>query len=346
MILKELIIYCSKLYLNKIIFVAAVLFFYRSTLSFAYVGDNPYFKQLSKFKDSTAEDGDRQFLTTQEVDFAYNKITENNQKLIMTAEEAKVEKDKKADSTIQDSKKDKERQDTNSLFNRKTPKVTAKLGTYSSVRLYYDTPTNINFSASEKRNLGSSTNSVKLFDGKASFHGMPSFSIAIGNDKLSYYRWEVELGYIPLKHKSVSHETNQTDNKGSNFDFSPSNLDVHIVNLSTNHFLQKSIFDEQYMIFAGAGVGIGYAFPSSKYLSSDLLLPTAQFFTGVTFSFTDKSKLSVFYRLFYADLTLYNKTPYKDLNGKLQPFRPIESGYLDFSSLIIQGIGIEYLFYP
>lgn len=334
-----------------------LLFIYFILLSSIEVNANELYsvnsskkKQLNKLNQSNGIDSHK-ILN----DYSINKLDEklnriapvtNLQNEQKPAESEQKNKDKPKTDGIEPKKDDKKPEmATPPKPSLPTPNTIA--GMYGSVRVYYDMPMQADFSASEKRLYTVPAKEVDLFTGKATFKSIPSFSIAVGNEMKQFYRWEMELGYIPIVGDSISNlATSPTLGESSSFDVTASMFSMHFMNVSTNHFIKFPILDNEYEIFIGGGIGIGYAFPmSSEPLASNFILPTAQLMSGIEFTFGDRSKIAIFYRLFYADFKLHNKVPFYDKNNIAPDLRPIDYGSLHIQDLFINGIGIEYKFY-
>jgi hypothetical protein len=221
-------------------------------------------------------------------------------------------------------------------------KPTEVIGPHMGARLFFNLATTVDFSASETRN----NINRNLFSGSLEYNMLPSLSVFAGDEFRQWFKWEVEVAYIPLTvNKFAKFNTDISANPGSNFDQNKSYFEMHLFTLVPNAFLKLSILDDSTILFIGAGVGVGYAVPASDFLLGDFAVPVVQCMAGVQFAVSQTSKVSVLYRMMFTNFILHNKNAFIDSNKVLQNARPIQDGVLSVQNVFIHGIGIEWAFF-
>jgi len=224
----------------------------------------------------------------------------------------------------------------------KSIKPTEVIGPYMGARLFFNLATTVDFTASETRN----NVNKKLFSGSLEYNMLPSLSVFAGDEFKKWFKWEVEISYIPLTvNKFAKFTTDSSANPGSSFDQNKSYFEMHLFTLVPNAFLKFSLFDDSTILFIGAGVGVGYAIPASDFLLGDFAVPVVQCMAGAQFAISQTSKVSVLYRMMFTNFILHNKNAFTDTNKVLQNARPIQDGILSVQNVFIHGIGIEWAFF-
>lgn len=295
-------------------------------------------------------------IKTEEQQMVKNVLTMNN---VGTQDSLNEKQPSKRDLMLQgkdSSKQDKE--EKNKVEGTKTSWIDSWLvykdvkpmdyiGAYSIFKLLFTWPAGMKFSSNETRTVGEKQISAELFNGSADMGFMPAFFISAGNDRFKFWRWEVELGYIPLRVSEIKLlEMNTVDNPGSSFIVSKKNLGTHFINLNFNNYVQFAFFDKSIVTFFGIGLGIGYAWSFDRSrLSSNFVLPVISAYFGFTFMISKTRKMNISYRLSYADFSISNKYAWPDKNKVLSDSRPIVGGKTSFKDLFISAISIEYMFY-
>ena len=220
------------------------------------------------------------------------------------------------------------------------------IGSYSSAKLMLIWPLDIKFTADQITPYGTNKVKTDLFNGKAYYGIMPALYLAFGSDKVKYWRWEVELGYLPIRANKIKDViTNIDDHPYSNFSPTTKQLSVHVLNINLNNYAQYAFFNKSIVGFVGLGIGLGYAWSWDKILSSNFILPVITGQIGITFMLTKERKMSVAYRMSYMNFKINNKYRFVDNNNPTQSTGSIIGGGLSFKDLIVQGITIEYKFY-
>ncbi len=218
-------------------------------------------------------------------------------------------------------------------------------GAYRSVKLMVTFPYSFNFGGMETQLLNSRGDTIdyNIFQGSGSLRIMPSFAFAVGYAFPSYYSFEVELQYLPINSKLNSISSLY----GHNFKISGQAISVDIMMLSLNNYLRGCFFSGKLSVFFGLGIGIGYGFSKDSYfLSSNLILPTFNATLGVGFGIGQNTVINIFWRTtFIPTIEMYNKTAFEDTTNAFVNLRPIQSGKMKMSNVLINAIGIELLFY-
>lgn len=209
------------------------------------------------------------------------------------------------------------------------------VGEYTAFRFWLASPMYTNVNARETTANGT----MDLFSGKAKYHIMPAFSVAFGNDRFKFWRYELELGYIPLLSSGIRNFSPSKDAAGLDLSVTKKDLSLHLMTLSFNNFIQHEFFDKKLVGFAGLGLGVGHAWSMDSKLSSDFVMPIVTGHLGISFMIGNKSKINISYTMLYSQMSIGNKYSFaKDGHA-------IKGGSLKFSRLLINGFSVEYLFY-
>ena len=209
------------------------------------------------------------------------------------------------------------------------------VGEYTAFRFWFASPMFANVNARETNANGT----MDLFSGKAKYHIMPAFSVAFGNDRFKFWRYELELGYIPLLSSGISNFSQSGDASGLDISVTKKDLSMHLMTLAFNNFIQHEFFDKKLVGFAGLGLGVGHAWSMGAKLSSDFVMPIVTGHLGISFMIGNKSKINISYTMLYSQMSIGNKYSFaKDGHA-------IKGGSLKFSRLLINGFSVEYLFY-
>ena len=221
------------------------------------------------------------------------------------------------------------------------------LGEYLNFKVWLTWPMSTNISAKETSGYTDNYHTTQLFTGKAKYYLLPAIFISAGNDRFKWWRWEIELGYIPLLAKNTGNLVTSSETSGYTFKINNKDLSVHLLTLSLNNFLQHDFFNKKLVGFVGLGIGIGYAWSMGTTLSSDFVMPIITGHLGISFMVGKKSKMNIAYTMMYSQMRLPNKYSFNRYNqyGADGSNRAIQSGTLKFSQILINGISIEYLFY-
>ena len=233
------------------------------------------------------------------------------------------------------------------------PKTSVKpfelIGAYISFKLWLAWTTSSNVSASETTSIHDTSATKDLFTGKAKFNILPAFSIAVGNDRFKWWRWEIELGYNPTLSSGISNLTSSEEMSAYSFDISKKDISFHLLHLSMNNYLQYAFFDKTIVGYIGLGLGVGYAWSMSSTLSSDFVMPMVKGTIGFSFMLTNKAKLNISYNLIYTNINIpsnYAFARVRNSNGsKTASNYAIQGGSLKFKNVIINAITFEYQFY-
>ncbi len=311
-------------------------------------------ENVKKIHDSKLEELKQQELNTELV-----KILQERQKTFYADEQ----KQTKREEFLQNNEAKKGETNTKDDDNKDTKKVQKKswldnwlvnkdvkpfdyVGRYSAFKLLLLWPLGIKFSAEETRSYGNTTKEAHLFDGRANYGIMPGFYLSAGSDRFKYWRWEVELGYLPIRaNKIYDVVIDNVANPYSNFAISNKELSVHILNINFNNYAQYAFFDKSIVAFIGVGIGLGYAWSWDSKISSNFILPVITGQIGINFMVSKTRKMSISYRLSYMNFKINNKYPFIDEKNYLKSNRSIVGGGISFKDLMVQGITIEYQFY-
>ena len=231
------------------------------------------------------------------------------------------------------------------------PKIETKpfemIGMYTIFKLMMAYPFDSKISANEITQLSDVKTDLNLFTGTAKFYIMPSIFISVGNDKFKYWRYEVELGYIPILASNTGETVATKDVPNYTFYPEKKDLSFHLMTISFNNFLQYAFFDKRLVGYVGIGIGAGYAWTMGNTLSSDFVLPYFSGMLGVSFMVGKKSKLNIGYTVSYTNVSLPNNFSFNRTNayGVNANNKAIQGGHLKFSNFLINGLSIEYQFY-
>lgn len=255
-------------------------------------------------------------------------------------------KEDKGESDTQISKKEQKKTWLDSWFPDTGQKPFEMVGAYTSIKLLIADTMNTNVSAKETTALHDTSTTKDLFSGTAKFRMMPAIMVAVGNDRFKYFRWEFELGYIPLLLKSASLKVSD-DYAGYTFYMSKKDLSIHLMTLCYNNYLQYAFFDKKLVGFLGIGIGVGYGFSMGNTLSSDFAMPIVKAQLGVSFLVGRKSKVNIAYTMMYTKMDMPNKYSFDrtDQAGRDWSNRAIQKGSLKFQTIITNAISLEYQFY-
>ena len=220
------------------------------------------------------------------------------------------------------------------------------VGMYNSIKLALIIPNDTKFSATEITRLGDNTTTHNLFSGKSQNGFMPALYIAVGNDKWKWFKWEVELGYIPFRASGFNYTKGDNIADNTTFKLSKKHFSAHILSLGLNGFLQLSFLDGKVVSFIGLGVAMGYAWSWHRDLSGDFVLPVVKGALGFTILVRDKGKLNISYNISYMSLRLGSKYQFtRVINGVEQQKQAIYNGELKIKDAILNAIQFEYQFY-
>ena len=222
------------------------------------------------------------------------------------------------------------------------------VGAYTTFKLWLSYPMATSISAKETRRISDNTTTTNLFTGTAKFHIMPSFFVACGNDRFKWWRWEVELGYLPILASNNGDPQATSETTGYTFYPTKKDLSFHLLTLSLNNFVQHDFFNKKLVGFVGLGIGVGYAWSMSSRMSSDFVMPIITGHLGISFMVGKKSKINLAYTLMYSKMSMPNKYSFDRVNayGADGSNKSILSGSsLKFDSLLINSLSIEYQFY-
>ena len=221
------------------------------------------------------------------------------------------------------------------------------VGAYTSFKLLAVMPFNLNISANETSGMYGNYSQKQLFTGVAKYFITPAFAIAVGNDKIKWWRWETELGYFPIIARNKGSVSTQDSMSGYKFLLTRKDLSMHLLTMSFNNFLQHAFLDENLVCYVGLGAGVGYAWSMSSKLSSDFVMPIVNGSFGVSFMVAKKTKMNISYMIMYSRFGLPNKYQFNRISpaGKKEGDRAIQSGKLKFNQFLINVFSIELLLY-
>lgn len=308
--------------------------------------DNLDLENVKKIHNSTLEE-----LKQQELNMELVRLLQERQKTFYAEEQKQSKREQflQNNENVKDGDKGVKTQKKSWLDNwlvNKDVKPFDYVGIYSTFKLLLLWPLSIKFSADETRSYGSATKEAHLFDGKANYGIMPGFYLSAGSDRFKYWKWEVELGYLPIRANKIQDLViDNTANPYSAFSVSNKELSVHILNINFNNYAQYAFFDKSVVGFVGVGIGLGYAWSWDKKISSNFILPVITGQIGITFMVAKTRKMSISYRLSYMNFKINNKYPFIDEKNYLKSNRSIIGGGISFKDLMVQGITIEYQFY-
>ena len=221
------------------------------------------------------------------------------------------------------------------------------VGAYTSFKVWLSYPMATSISAKETRRISDNTTTTNLFTGTAKFSIMPSFFMAYGNDRFKFWRWEVELGYLPILASNNGEPQATSETTGYTFYPTKKDLSFHLLTLSLNNFVQHDFFHNKLVGFVGIGIGVGYAWSMSSRMSSDFVMPIITGHLGMSFMVGKKSKVNLGYTLMYSKFYMPNKYSFdrRNANGLDGSNRAIQSGSVSFEQFLIHSLSIEYQFY-
>ncbi len=222
------------------------------------------------------------------------------------------------------------------------------VGAYTTFKVMLIKPVRTKIGATEKRNSGGETKSYDLFSGETDFKFFPAFFVAIGNDRLKWLRWEVELGYLPLLSTGATSLTSSSDMSNYTFTTTKEELSVHLMTLALNGFIQHDYFNKNLVLYLGMGIGVGYGFSFSSTLGSNFVMPIINLDAGLSFMVGKKSKINIGYRFMYATMNMPNRYAFGRANSygnTNSTNKAILGGSLKFDKLFINAIVFEYQFY-
>ena len=261
-------------------------------------------------------------------------------------------KDKQQAPATNVEKKDDKKNEKKSWIDDWLPETSIKpfemVGAYTSFKIMLIKPMSTNISATEKRNSSGETKSYDLFSGKTNFKFFPAFFVAIGNDRFKWFRWEVELGYLPLWSTGAGTLTSSSDMSNYTFTTTKDELSVHLTTLALNGFIQHDYFNKNLVFYIGMGIGVGYGFSFSKTLGSNFVMPIINLDAGFSFMVGKKAKINLGYRFMYSTMSMPNRYAFTRSNqygNTNSTNRAILGGSLKFDKLFINAIVVEYQFY-
>ena len=219
------------------------------------------------------------------------------------------------------------------------------VGAYSSFKLMLAMPVSMKFSANEITGHSGEYKTNQLFDGSARYNLMPAFFISVGNDRFKWWRWEAELGYLPLISSGVNRLNVSKEMSEYSFSVEKKDLSMHLLTFTMNNFLQHDFFNKKLVAFVGLGVGVGYVWSMSKALSSEFVMPIVTGSLGVSFMVGKKSKMNISYTFMYSQMSIPNRYGFKRSKDSTPISDAIRGGKIRFDQLLINGFSIEYLFY-
>ena len=215
------------------------------------------------------------------------------------------------------------------------------VGAFATVKLGFVWPLNTKLSADETQVANTTQSKVHLFDAVGVYGLMPAVFLSAGNDRYKYWKWEFEIGYMPIRGKKVQDmKTDYTD-----MTLSKKEISTHLLTLSFNNFGQYPILNKKVVLFAGIGLGIGYAWSWDYKMRGNFILPTINAQVGFSMMITKNKQVNFAYRLSYATFKLQNKYPFHDNAGMYSSSRSIIGGGLHFKDMMVQTFTIEYQFY-
>ena len=220
------------------------------------------------------------------------------------------------------------------------------VGAFATIKLGFVWPLNTKLTADETRVAGTYQNKVHLFDAVGVYGLMPAVFLSAGNDRYKYWKWEFEIGYTPIRGRSVKDMITDTDgSRYADFSLSKKEISVHMLTLNFNNFGQYPILNKKVVLFAGIGLGIGYAWSWDYKMRGNFILPTINAQLGFSMMITKNKQVNFAYRLSYATFKLQNKYPFHDNAGMYSSSRSIIGGGLHFKDMMVQTFTIEYQFY-
>lgn len=339
-------IYFKRDIINIMTFVILILWFLFCGFTEAkesYFQTDPYYRQIEKFYDQNTVIVDRSAISSEDLSKIEPEVDAKKEvKEVAKITSAEVEKKEKSQvSIILDTVKDFMKDVDTKI--KDAPPVADLNGYYMALKFYGSYLDNINFSVYEQP-YGSTRQT--LVNGSVSYSMAPSPSFAIGQEGKKYYRYEVELNYLPLFVTSFD-SINSSYAKNSSFDISSNTLSADILNLSLNGFLKfNAPFTSRIMCFVGGGIGFGYGIPrDDRYLSGDIIFPSFQGIFGVNTAVTSKIKVGIYFKISYMNMSLHNKSAFNDTTLRLVDHRPIKDGYVEYKDLLTQSLGLELSFY-
>lgn len=220
------------------------------------------------------------------------------------------------------------------------------VGAFATMKLGFVLPLNTKLVADETRVAGTNQSKLHLFDAVGMYGLMPAVFLSAGNDRYKYWKWEFEIGYVPIRGRKVKDMTTDTDNnRYADFSLSKKEISVHMLTLSFNNFGQYPILNKKVVLFLGIGLGIGYAWSWDYKMRGNFILPTINAQIGFSMMITKNKQVNFAYRLSYATFKLQNKYPFHDNAGMYSNSRSIIGGGIHFKDMMVQTFTIEYQFY-
>ena len=193
------------------------------------------------------------------------------------------------------------------------------VGAFATIKLGFVWPLNTKLSADETQVTNTTQSKVHLFDAVGVYGLMPAVFLSAGNDRYKYWKWEFEIGYMPIRGKKV--QDMKTDYTDMNF----------------NNFGQYPILNKKVVLFLGIGLGIGYAWSWDYKMRGNFILPTLNAQLGFSMMISKNKQVNFAYRLSYATFKLQNKYSFTK--------HSIIGGGIHFKDMMVQTFTIEYQFY-
>ncbi len=345
--------------LHKVIIIICVIqsfiFSYKISYGFEfYEVDSPYKKKMSKKYTDSSKKNDDYKVSLDDVNRTHEKnLNELYAEQLDIEKQDEIEKMERASKrrrlinntvSVDDNTQMPKRTDAKSFLDKwiviKDKKPMDVIGPYTSLKLMLMYPMQSSVRVEETTNTASGLVTKGIFSANAEFHIMPSFFIAVGSDQFKVWRWEFELGYLPILAGKIK-DFQQYD-QTKNLNVSKKDLSVHLMTLGVNNYYQRAFFDDKLVGFIGLGIGIGYGWSMGSTIGSDFVMPIVKGSIGFSMLVNKTAKLNIAYTLLYSMMKLPSKYTFIDSGGGSSP--AIRSGTLDFGKLIINGISIEYQF--
>ena len=207
------------------------------------------------------------------------------------------------------------------------------VGAFATVKLGFVWPLNTKLSADETQVANTTQSKVHLFDAVGVYGLMPAVFLSAGNDRYKYWKWEFEIGYMPIRGKKVQDmKTDYTD-----MTLSKKEISTHLLTLNFNNFGQYPILNKKVVLFLGIGLGIGYAWSWDYKMRGNFILPTLNAQLGFSMMISKNKQVNFAYRLSYATFKLQNKYSFTK--------HSIIGGGIHFKDMMVQTFTIEYQFY-
>ena len=207
------------------------------------------------------------------------------------------------------------------------------VGAFATIKLGFVWPLNTKLSADETQVTNTTQSKVHLFDAVGVYGLMPAVFLSAGNDRYKYWKWEFEIGYMPIRGKKVQDmKTDYTD-----MTLSKKEISTHLLTLNFNNFGQYPILNKKVVLFLGIGLGIGYAWSWDYKMRGNFILPTLNAQLGFSMMISKNKQVNFAYRLSYATFKLQNKYSFTK--------HSIIGGGIHFKDMMVQTFTIEYQFY-